>query len=195
MFGIVNALTPGVVSVPAGASAAFVVASGNYLTAVGGGGKTSDPLHTDAKEVRQWEMFQLVGVGHDLGDALSYFIVPQHNATPLAAINGGGETKNAIFPLGVGPFPNQPLPRAVFRLERQPNNTYALRTSIRTLCKQTAHSPENGSSSSFFTAAKRTAPSSSRHMRAVVSGESICRLVVVGRPTLPPRQQNASHSS
>jgi hypothetical protein len=117
------------VSVPAGASAAFVVASGNYLTAVGGGGKTSDPLHTDAKEVRQWEMFQLVGVGHDLGDALSYFIVPQHNATPLAAINGGGETKNAIFPLGVGPFPNQPLPRAVFRLERQPNNTYALRTS------------------------------------------------------------------
>ncbi|MBO4221983.1 hypothetical protein [Bradyrhizobium neotropicale] len=127
MFGIVNGLTPGSDNSLFDANAAFVVASGHYLTAVGGGGKTSDPLHTDAKEVRQWEWFKLARVGHDLGDALSYFIVPISGGRPLAAVNGGGETKNAISMLGVDPF--QPLQRAVFRLERQPNNTYALRTA------------------------------------------------------------------
>ncbi len=130
MFGILNEFTPGVSpfsEIEPGVRAAIVVASGNYLTAVSGGGKNFDPLHTDATEVRQWELFQLVRLDYDLGSALSYFIVPSSFGTPLTAVNGGGETKNAILPLGVGP--QQPLSRAVFRLERQPNNTYALRTS------------------------------------------------------------------
>jgi|tagenome__1003787_1003787.scaffolds.fasta_scaffold20937770_1 hypothetical protein len=130
MFGIVNGLTPGDTEffpVTSDANAAFVVASGNYLTAVGGGGKTSNALHTDATQVRGWEWFQPVRVGYDLGDGLSYFMVPLSGARPLVAVNGGGETQLAISMMGINQ--NHPLQYAVFRFEKQPNNTYALRTA------------------------------------------------------------------
>lgn len=31
--------------------------TGNYLTAVGGGGRTADVIHSDATQVRSWELF------------------------------------------------------------------------------------------------------------------------------------------
>ena len=41
--------------------------SGNYLTAVDGGGRTTDVLHTDATQIQAWEEFALEAVG-GLGD-------------------------------------------------------------------------------------------------------------------------------
>jgi hypothetical protein len=138
MFRILNGLTLSELVRKIGLAgqythAAFAVASGHYyLSAIHGGGETLHPFRTDATEVRQWEMFQLVRVGRELGSGLSYFIVPKSSGVYLSALNGGGETKNAILPahLYVPPLaPQQPLWNAVFRLEKQPNNTYALRTS------------------------------------------------------------------
>ncbi|MFI9597836.1 PASTA domain-containing protein [Nonomuraea sp. NPDC052265] len=33
--------------------------TGNYLTAVGGGGRTTDVIHSDATQARSWELFRL----------------------------------------------------------------------------------------------------------------------------------------
>lgn len=32
--------------------------NGNYLTAVGGGGRTADTIHSDATRVQAWEKFK-----------------------------------------------------------------------------------------------------------------------------------------
>jgi hypothetical protein len=34
--------------------------SGHYLTAVGGGGRTTDTIHSDATAINAWEKFQLI---------------------------------------------------------------------------------------------------------------------------------------
>src|SRR5207247_3746372 len=36
---------------------AFQTTNGHYLTAVGGGGRTTDVIHTDAVSIRSWEKF------------------------------------------------------------------------------------------------------------------------------------------
>ena len=38
---------------------ALKTVSGNYITAVGGGGRTTDVLHTDATRIGAWEKFRL----------------------------------------------------------------------------------------------------------------------------------------
>ena len=45
-------------------SFAIQTASGNYLTAVSGGGRTTDVLHTDALQVQAWEKFRLRDQGN-----------------------------------------------------------------------------------------------------------------------------------
>jgi hypothetical protein len=40
---------------------AIATDKGNYLTALGGGGKTQDPtVHSDAKQIESWELFRLI---------------------------------------------------------------------------------------------------------------------------------------
>jgi hypothetical protein len=41
----------------------FQMVDGHYLTAVGGGGRTTDTIHTDATRVGAWEKFT-VSCGH-----------------------------------------------------------------------------------------------------------------------------------
>ena len=41
----------------------FQTANGHYLTAVGGGGRTTDTIHSDATRVGAWEKFT-VSCGH-----------------------------------------------------------------------------------------------------------------------------------
>jgi len=41
----------------------FQTVNGHYLTAVGGGGRTTDTIHTDATRVGAWEKFT-VSCGH-----------------------------------------------------------------------------------------------------------------------------------
>lgn len=94
---------------------------GNYITAVGAGGKYQDALHTDAKEIKGWEQFRIVKCG-DPGSGYEYGIMGA-NGGFLTAGNGGGRTGEAIL---LGP-PNGSDPK--FKLFRQSDGTYALQTA------------------------------------------------------------------
>src|SRR6476646_8981174 len=41
----------------------FQTVNGHYLTAVGGGGRTTDVIHTDATRIGSWEKFVLIDSG------------------------------------------------------------------------------------------------------------------------------------
>jgi hypothetical protein len=66
--------------------------NGNYITAVGGGGQTSDVMHTNASVPSTWERFTLVysgdGSHYGLRTAFGYYVT---------AVNSGG-LSSADFP-------------------------------------------------------------------------------------------------
>src|SRR5437870_1968861 len=64
--------------------------TGNFLTAVGGGGRTTDVLHTDATIIDAWEKFTLI----DAGDG-SYGLRTV-NGHYLTAVGGGGRITDVI---------------------------------------------------------------------------------------------------
>ncbi len=89
---------------------------GNYLSAVGAGGKYTDAIHTDATQIKAWEQFRIVKCG-DLGSGYAYGIMAADGEF-LDASNGGGQTNGAIFlgsPSG-------------FKHIRQGDGSYALQT-------------------------------------------------------------------
>jgi hypothetical protein len=105
--------------------------TGNFVTALGGGGKSTRAFHTDAVQARSWELFYLVKAG-DLGDGYKYAIRPVGTGNVegqgdvprfLSAIGGGGRTTHTMT--ATGGFQDT----ARFTLLRQPNGTYALQTS------------------------------------------------------------------
>lgn len=63
----------------------------NYVTAVGGGGQTTDVIHTNATVPRSWERFTLV----DAGDGV-HFGIKTFTGHFLSAIGGGGHTTDAV---------------------------------------------------------------------------------------------------
>jgi hypothetical protein len=69
--------------------------NGHFLTALGGGGKTTDAFHTDATGVSTWETFWVLKSG-DLGSGYRYAIRPMGTGGPgevvnfLTAAGGGG---------------------------------------------------------------------------------------------------------
>jgi hypothetical protein len=65
-----------------------------FVTAVDGGGQTSDAIHTDATRVRGWELFRLRVVPMQNGS--SYAFETRDTGHVLTAVNGGGLTSNAI---------------------------------------------------------------------------------------------------
>jgi hypothetical protein len=65
---------------------------GRYLTAVGGGGKASDAIHTDATQPRAWEKFRLWVDAQ----TTQYYALQTVNGHFLTANNGGGLISNAI---------------------------------------------------------------------------------------------------
>ena len=99
--------------------------SGHFLTAVGGGQKTTNAFHTDATKASTWEYFWVVKCG-DLGSGYQYAIRVKGDHKPLAAMGGGGLTKGAIV-RGFGGFGEL----ARFTLVKQDDGTYALRTPNR----------------------------------------------------------------
>ena len=66
--------------------------SGNYLTAVGGGGRTTDVLHTDATRALSWEKFVLV----DIGEGNSQYGIRTKTGHYLTAVGGGGRTTDVF---------------------------------------------------------------------------------------------------
>ena len=67
---------------------------GHYLTAVGGGGRTFDVLHTDASQPKAWEKFTLVDA--DKGTPNVTYGIRTVKGYFLTAQDGGGRITNVI---------------------------------------------------------------------------------------------------
>lgn len=94
---------------------------GNYLTAVGAGGKYQDAMHTDATQIKGWEQFRIVKCG-DPGSGYDYGVMAA-NGGFLGALNGGGRTSDAVWLVNPTGFETK------FKLFRQSDGTYALQTA------------------------------------------------------------------
>ena len=68
--------------------------NGHYLTAVGGGGRTTDVIHTDATKVGSWEKFTLIDSGD--GAANIHYGLRTTNGHYLTAVGGGGRITDVI---------------------------------------------------------------------------------------------------
>lgn len=101
----------------------------HYLTALGGGGKTSNAFHTDATVASTWEAFWVLKSG-DLGSGYRYAIRPLGTGGPaqvvnfLTAIDGGG---HGTYPAIVH-FQGLVPTFSTFTLLRQADGSYALQT-------------------------------------------------------------------
>lgn len=67
--------------------------NGHYLTAVSGGGRTSDVLHTDATHVGSWEKFTLIDLGE--GAPLPYGFKTK-SGNFLTIVGGGGRINDVV---------------------------------------------------------------------------------------------------
>jgi hypothetical protein len=104
---------------------------GHFVTALGGGGKSTRAFHTDGTVARSWEQFYILKVG-DLGSGHLYAIRPAgtgnipgqgERISFLTAINGGNRTVHAMTA-------NSPLqPESHFRFLSLPDGSYAFGTS------------------------------------------------------------------
>ena len=104
---------------------------GHFLTALGGGGKSTDAFHTDAVQANTWEYFYFLKCG-DVGSGYQYALRPTGTGnipgkgdfvSYLTALNGGGMASQAVTAysgLQAG---------SRFRLLRQSDGSYALQTS------------------------------------------------------------------
>ena len=80
---------------PAPHDKAIQTSSRNYVTAVSGGGRNSDVMHTDATQTRAWEQFRI----YDLragGVAPTYFALQTLNNHYVTAVGQGGKYEDAI---------------------------------------------------------------------------------------------------
>lgn len=77
-----------------GSICTFQTYNGHFLTAVGGGGRTTDVIHSDATWQRSWEMFRLVN-SRDGSSPTRYGILTM-NRHFLTAVDGGGRTTDVI---------------------------------------------------------------------------------------------------
>jgi len=73
---------------------AFQTTNGHYLTAVGGGGRTTDVIHTDAVNIGSWEKFTLIDSGD--GSPNIHYGVQTVNGHLLTAVSGGGRITDVI---------------------------------------------------------------------------------------------------
>jgi hypothetical protein len=71
----------------------FQTSNGHYVTAVGGGGRTTDVIHTDATTAGAWEKFTLVDSGDE--SPIHYGILTS-NGHYLTAVGGGGRITDVI---------------------------------------------------------------------------------------------------
>jgi hypothetical protein len=62
-----------------------------FLTAVGGGGRTTDTIHTDATVPRSWEMFRLWST-----NVSGFYGIQTLNGHFVTAVDAGGRTTDTI---------------------------------------------------------------------------------------------------
>ncbi len=93
----------------------------HFLTALGGGGKTTAAFHTDATTPSTWEVFRVVKCG-DLGSGYTYAIIHRAANLYLNAIGGGGQSTQGIQAIGVLDVNSH------FKFIRLVDGSYALQT-------------------------------------------------------------------
>lgn len=98
--------------------------NGHYLTAVGGGGRISDVIHTDARTAKSWERFTLVDL--NLGTPNITYGIQTSSGNFLTAVGGGGHITNAIHSDAT-----QAQAGEQFTLESKGGGVFAIRTSGR----------------------------------------------------------------
>ncbi|MFN8489161.1 MAG: hypothetical protein U0350_16360 [Caldilineaceae bacterium] len=64
--------------------------TGNYLTAIDGGGRSTDAIHTDATQIREWERFKLINLGN------GWYAIQTITGNYLTAVGGGGRLTDVI---------------------------------------------------------------------------------------------------
>jgi len=67
---------------------------GHYLTAVGGGGRINDVIHSNATQAKAWERFTLVDLGK--GTPNITYGIRTVKGYYLTAVNGGGMIRDVI---------------------------------------------------------------------------------------------------
>jgi hypothetical protein len=72
----------------------FETVNGHYLTAVGGRGRTTDVIHTDATRIGSWEKFTLIDSRS--GSAPIQYGFETANGHYLTAVGGGGRITDVI---------------------------------------------------------------------------------------------------
>jgi len=73
----------------------FQVMTGNYVTAVNGGGMTSDALHTDATLINRWEQFRMIDLSEG-GFAPTWYSLYTIGGKSVTAVGAGGHYQDAI---------------------------------------------------------------------------------------------------
>ena len=73
----------------------FETASGNFVTAVNGGGMTSDALHTDATQIRGWEQFRMNDLSL-ISSGATYYELYTIGKRDVTAVGAGGQYEDAI---------------------------------------------------------------------------------------------------
>jgi hypothetical protein len=68
--------------------------NGHYVTAVGGGGRTTNVIHTDATRIGSWEKFTLIDSGD--GSSNIHYGIQTYYGYYLTAVNGGGLITDVI---------------------------------------------------------------------------------------------------
>jgi hypothetical protein len=106
---------------------AIQTTKGDYITAVGEGGKYEDALHTDATQIGSWEHLRLVKCG-DLGSGYQYTIIPANDQI-LTAVKGGGLNQGDTIVQGYWPGDSPDKSWTRFKFVRQSDGSYALQTS------------------------------------------------------------------
>ena len=95
--------------------------NGRYLTAVGGGGRISDVIHSDATQIRSWEKFTLEDL--DLGTPSITYGIKTVKGHYLTAVGGGGRTNDVIHSDAT-----RPLGWEQFSVESVGYGWYAIKT-------------------------------------------------------------------
>jgi hypothetical protein len=84
--------------------------SSYYLTAVGGGGRSMDVIHTDARWLRAWEKFTL----WKAPELNPVYAIQTVNGRFLAAVSGGGRITDTVQTVA-----SEPVDEGLFRIQPQ----------------------------------------------------------------------------
>jgi hypothetical protein len=92
MLSLVTALSLGTRALAVTKTCFILTANGHYLTAVGGGGRTDDVIHSNATQAKSWETFKIVESTSNPGT----YGIKTLSGNYLTVVDGGGRITDVI---------------------------------------------------------------------------------------------------